>query len=112
MNIFWLLRAGGPFFGKWWVVVHVLAGGGRWQIYFGQCWVEVGGGGYILAGDGWWWVAVDIFWLVVGSGGQWLIYSGRWWVVVDGGIVQSNPKEFTNSCSVSQLQMLNMFKVM
>ena len=23
MNIFWLLRGGGPVFGKWWVVVDI-----------------------------------------------------------------------------------------
>ena len=45
MNIFWLLRGGGPFFGKWQVVVDIF-------------WLVVGGGGYILAGGGWWWMVV------------------------------------------------------
>ena len=40
MNIFWLLRGGGPFFGKWWVVVDIF-------------WLVLGGGGCILAGGGW-----------------------------------------------------------
>ena len=40
MNIFWLLQGGGPFFGKWWVVVDVF-------------WLVVGDGRYILA-SGWW----------------------------------------------------------
>ena len=65
MNIFWVLRGGGPFFGKWQVAVdafwlavgggeYILAGGGWWQIYFG-----------------WWWVVVAIFQLVVGRCDSW-----------------------------------------
>ena len=64
MNTFWLLRGGGPFFGKWQVVVDIF-------------WLVVGGRGCTLAGGGcwwtycgWWWVVVDIFWMVVG-GGRW-----------------------------------------
>ena len=79
MNIFWLLRGGGPFFGKWQVVVNVFwlaVGGGRWWwTYF--CW--------------WWVVVVDKFLLVVGGGGHVLADGGWWWMVVGGGIVQSNP---------------------
>ena len=45
MNIFWLLRGGGRFFGKWQVVVDIL-------------WLVVGAGGYILAGGGWQWMVV------------------------------------------------------
>ena len=78
MNTFWLLRGGGPFFGKWKVVVDIF-------------WLVVGGSGYILAGGGCWWVVLDIFWLVVGGGGWWWIYFGWWWVVVAGGLVWSNP---------------------
>ena len=56
MNIFWLLRGGGPFLGKWWVVVDifwlVVGDSGLWSIYFGWWWVVVGGGRYILAGGG------------------------------------------------------------
>ena len=48
MNIFWLLRGGGPFFGKWQVVVEifwlVVGGSGWWWIYFGWWWVMVDGG--------------------------------------------------------------------
>ena len=75
MNIFWLLRDGGPFF---WEMVgsagYILTGGGWWWMYFG-----------------WWWVVVDIFWLLVGGGGyildggKWLwmvVGCGWWWVVV------------------------------
>ena len=42
MNIFWLLRGSGPFFGKWQVGVDIfwlVMGGGRWW------WVVVGRGG-------------------------------------------------------------------
>ena len=63
MNIFWLLRAGGPFFGKWWVVVHMF-------------WLVVGGSGYILASVGWKWLVVDIFSLVMDGGGWRWIYFG------------------------------------
>ena len=51
MNIFWILRGGAPFFGKWQKVVdvfwlvYILAGGGWW-------WVVVSGGGHNLAGGG------------------------------------------------------------
>ena len=78
MNIFWLLRGGGPFFGKWQVVVDIF-------------WLVVGGSGYILTGGGWQWVVVDIFWLVVGGGGWWwvvfggggyILTGGGWWWVV------------------------------
>ena len=78
MNIFWLLRGGGPFFGKWWVLVDIFqlvvggGDGGGWQ------WVVVGGSEWWWIYFGWWWVVldggawqcvvVDIFWLVVGSG--------------------------------------------
>ena len=82
MNIFWLLRDGGLFFGKWQVVVdifwlvvgvggNILAGGGRW-------WMVVGGGGHILAGGGWWWV-------MMGGGGYILDGGGSWWMVVSCG---------------------------
>ena len=49
MNMFWLLRGGGPFFGKWQVVLDIF-------------WLVVGGGGYILDSGGWW--------MVVGRGGS------------------------------------------
>ena len=68
MNLFWLLRSGGPFFGKWQVVVDML-------------WLVVGGREYILAGSGWWW-------MVVGGGGRGVpcwIYFRWWWVVVGRG---------------------------
>ena len=51
MNIFWLLQGGGPFFGKWQVVVDTF-------------WFVVDGGEYILAGGEWWW-------MVVGRAGWW-----------------------------------------
>ena len=54
MNIFWLLRGGCPFFGKWQVVVDIF-------------WLVVGSGGYILAGGG--------------VGGHILARDGSWWVV-------------------------------
>ena len=54
MNIFWLLRGGCPFFGKWSVVVDIF-------------WLVVGSGGYILAGGG--------------VGGHILARDGSWWVV-------------------------------
>ena len=62
MNIFWLLRGGGPFLGS----VR------QWWVYFGWWWVVVGGGGYILAGGGSWW-------MVVGRGGWWhsLVYPNK-----------------------------------
>ena len=63
MNIFWLLQAGGPFFGKWCVVVHMF-------------WLVVGGSGYILASVGWKWLVVDIFSLVMDGGGWRWIYFG------------------------------------
>ena len=45
-----------------------------------DCWVVLGGGGYILV----WRVVADIFWLVVdGSGWWWVVVSGcRWWYSV------------------------------
>ena len=64
MNIFWLLRGGGPFFGTWQVVVDIFR-------------LVVGGGGYILAGGAWWWYVLAVGW--------------QWWVVVGRGIVQPNP---------------------
>ena len=62
MNVFWLLQSGGPFFGKWQVVVDIF-------------WLVLGGSGYILTGGGWQWVVVDIFWLVVGGGGWWWVVA-------------------------------------
>ena len=46
MNISWLLRGDGSFFGKWWVVVDIF-------------WLVVGGARYILAGGASWWVVVS-----------------------------------------------------
>ena len=51
-------------FAGWWSIFwemvgsggYILAGGGRWWIYFGWWWVLVNGDGYILAGGGRWWI--------------------------------------------------------
>ena len=68
MNIFWLLRSGGPFFGKWKVAVDIF-------------WLVVGGCGYILAGGGWWWTYFGWWWVAVGGGGYILDGGGSWWLV-------------------------------
>ena len=77
MNLFWLLRRGGPFFGKQQVVVDVfqlvVCGSRWWCIYFGW-WLVVGDGECILAGGGW-------QWMVVGHGGS-------WWVVAQFSLTQ------------------------
>ena len=55
MNISWLLRGDGSFFGKWWVVVDIF-------------WLVLGGGGYILAGGGWCQIYFGWWCVVVGRG--------------------------------------------
>ena len=62
MNIFWLLRGGGPFFAKQQVMVDIF-----WvvvDIFWLWWWVVVGGGGDILAGSGWWWTYFGWCWVV------------------------------------------------
>ena len=55
MNISWLLRGDGSFFGKWWVVVDIFS-------------LVLGDGGYILAGGGWCQIYFGWWWIVVGRG--------------------------------------------
>ena len=92
MNIFWLLRGGGPFFGKWQVVVDIF-------------WLVVGGSGYILTGGGWQWVVVDIFWLVVGGGGWW------WWVVAQFSLTHNRIATWFESGISTGLILIDLNKV-
>ena len=58
---------------RFWLLVGA---GGCWWIYFGLCWVVVGGGGYILAGGERWWLIYFGWWRVMVAGDGYVLAGG------------------------------------